>query len=376
MTRREVVRVRDVAEVIGGATPRTTEPAFWGGAIAWLTPKDLSDRPTRYTSRGTRSITEAGLENSGARLLPAGSVLLSSRAPIGLVTIASGPIATNQGFKSLLLNETQCSEYWYYLLGSSRGYLLSVANGSTFLEVSGRVVGDLKFEVPALEEQRRIAEVLGTLDDLIDTSERLKTEIDEVARASFIRAWDGETWGEIGELGNVTMGQSPPGDTYSENPVGLPFHQGIRDFGPRFPRTRIHCVAPTRVAEAGDILIAVRAPVGEVNVAPSRLAIGRGLAALRAVRPSSALQAIRAFESTWSAHQGTGTVFSSINSKDLRAAKVPRVEDDRLEAVLSELDSAYAELDNEVAELRRSRDELLPLLMSGKVRVRPEGAAA
>jgi type I restriction enzyme S subunit len=230
--------------------------------------------------------------------------------------------------------------------------------------------------LPPLDEQRRIVEVLGALDDLIDTNEQLKSDLDELARATFLRAWDGESWMTVAELGEVIMGQSPPGDTYSETPVGVPFHQGVRDFGARFPTSRIYCSAPTRIAEAGDILIAVRAPVGEMNVAPERIAIGRGLAALRATRPSTALQAIRAFESTWSAHQGTGTVFSSINGRDLRAAKVPLVDDETVEAALWELDHAYAGLHHEGAELRRMRDELLPLLMSGAVRVRPEGVAA
>ena len=255
-------------------------------------------------------------------------------------------------------------------------YVTNTRTGSAQPQLNAVLMGEFAFDLPPLDEQRRIAEVLGALDDLIDTNERLKSKLDDLARTAFLRAWDGVTWVTLGDLGEILMGQSPPGDTYSEVPVGMPFHQGVRDFGARFPRSRIYCSAPTRVAEAGDILIAVRAPVGEMNVAPERLAIGRGLAALRAARPSTALQAIRAFEATWSAHQGTGTVFSSINGKDLRSAKVPHVDDDRVEGALSELDHAYAELEAEVAELRRTRDELVPLLMSGAVRVRPEGVAA
>ena len=298
----------------------------------------------------------------------------SARIPSGGHYLHNQRIGLIENLRTDLLH----TDFVYFLLQTKpyRQHVLATATGSTVRHTSPKRIGAFRFSLPPLEEQRRIAEVLGALDDLIDTNERLKSDLDELARATFVRAWDGETWTTITELGEVIMGQSPPGDTYSETPVGVPFHQGVRDFGARFPSSRIYCSAPTRIAEAGDILIAVRAPVGEMNVAPERLAIGRGLAALRATRPSTALQAIRAFESTWSAHQGTGTVFSSINGKDLRAAKVPLVEDENVEAALSELDYAYAELECEGADLRRTRDELLPLLMSGGVRVRPDGAAA
>lgn len=103
----KTVAVEDVAEVVAGGTPKSSQPEFWGGDVQWLTPKDLADRPARYTGIGARTITEEGLKKSAAKLLPKGTVLLTSRAPVGYVSIASGPIATNQGFKNLILDDTQ-----------------------------------------------------------------------------------------------------------------------------------------------------------------------------------------------------------------------------------------------------------------------------
>lgn len=372
------VAIGDIVEITSGGTPRKSEQRFWGGEIPWISGASMHALKAQASDR---MVTEAAIGN-GTRLAPVGSSLILVRGMSLLEEIRVGhvvrPVAFNQDVKALTPKESVNPWFLTYLLLSRRDALLNAvhqAGHGTGVLSTERLTG-LEVSLPPLDEQRRIAEVLGALDDLIDMNERLKSDLDELARTTFLRAWDGETWTTVAELGEVIMGQSPPGDTYSEDPVGMPFHQGVRDFGARFPTSRIYCSAPTRIAEAGDILIAVRAPVGEMNVAPERLAIGRGLAALRATRPSTALQAIRAFESTWSAHQGTGTVFSSINGKDLRAAKVPLVGDDLVEAALAELDNAYAELDREGAELRRTRDELLPLLMSGAVRVRPEGVAA
>ncbi len=161
------VAVEDVARVVGGGTPRSNVPEFWGGQVQWLTPKDLSDRPARYTSVGSRTITEAGLKSSGAQVLPAGAVLLTSRAPVGYVSVASGPIATNQGFKSLILDDSQLPEFWYYLLLHSTDYLKAHSGGSTFQEMSGGVLKKLRFLIPPLPEQRRIVDLVATLDDVV-----------------------------------------------------------------------------------------------------------------------------------------------------------------------------------------------------------------
>ncbi len=163
------VRVSEVARVVGGGTPKTTRAEFWGGDVPWITPKDLSDRPTMYTSCGSRSITHAGVESSGAQWVPAGTVLLSSRAPIGYVSIAGEPLTTNQGFKSLVLEESQSPEYWYYLLSGSTHYLRSRAPGSTFPELSKRAVEALVFTIPPIEQQRRIVDIMRRTDAVVES---------------------------------------------------------------------------------------------------------------------------------------------------------------------------------------------------------------
>lgn len=264
------------------------------------------------------------------------------------------------------------SRFVYYQLSSSnwREYVQSTRSGSAQPQFNAQKMGSFRLNVPPLREQQRIAGVLGALDDLIDTNEKLMRQLDEISIGLFLEAWDGETWCEIQDLGTITMGQSPPGSALSEDPAGIPFFQGVRDFGVRFPAERIFTTDSKRSAAAGSILIAVRAPVGQTNIALKDSSIGRGLASLEAHEPSVALRALRATAETWAAHQGTGTVFSSINGNELRKAKVPRVDNPQLAKMLKTFDEQYAALHLEVANLRRTRDELLPLLMSGKIRVR------
>lgn len=186
------VAVEDVAQVVGGGTPRSSVPEFWGGDVQWLTPKDLADRPARYTSAGARTITETGLRGSGAKLLPPGAVLLTSRAPVGYVSVASAPIATNQGFKSLILQDGQLPEFWYYLLLHSTDYLRANSGGSTFQELSGGALKKLRFLVPPLDEQRRIVDLIGALDDTIAAAERAASLADSAYVANGGRLQDAE----------------------------------------------------------------------------------------------------------------------------------------------------------------------------------------
>lgn len=181
-------KVSEFAEVIGGGTPKTKVSRFWNGSIPWLTPKDLSNFQGRFVSRGARSISHEGLQKSSARMLPKGSVLLSSRAPIGYVAIAKNEISTNQGFRNLVVKDGFYSEFIYYLLIQNVDYLKQHASGSTFQELSGSTLENLTFKIPSLLEQRAIACILGALDDKIEVNRRMNETLEAMARALF-KSW-------------------------------------------------------------------------------------------------------------------------------------------------------------------------------------------
>ena len=147
----------EIAQIIGGGTPSTTDPKnFEGGEIPWITPADLTGFREKRIRRGERNITEKGLRDSGARLMPAGTVLFSSRAPIGHVAIADNPLATNQGFKSLVPSDAVTSDYLYYYMQLAKPIAKEMASGTTFLEISGSKAAQIPIPVAPLREQNEI----------------------------------------------------------------------------------------------------------------------------------------------------------------------------------------------------------------------------
>ena len=189
MSEWKTYRLGEIGTVVGGATPSTTVEEYYGGEIPWLTPKDLSTFQGRYIERGNRNITYSGLNSCSAQLLPEGSVLFSSRAPIGYVAIAKNPIATNQGFKSIIPNiEKVDSLFLYYLLKYNKGNIEAMGSGTTFKEISGATMKNIEVLIPPLDEQRKIAGILGALDDKIELNRRINANLEEQAQALF-KSW-------------------------------------------------------------------------------------------------------------------------------------------------------------------------------------------
>jgi type I restriction enzyme S subunit len=158
----------ELAVVVSGGTPSTDEPSFWGGSIPWITPADLSDFKGKYISTGQRSLTELGLNNSSAVLLPKGSLLFSSRAPIGYLAIAQNELATNQGFKNLIPLNSTCVEYIYYYLQFAKEEAIKRASGTTFLELSAKSFSQIPIPVPPLNQQKRIVSKIEELFSVLD----------------------------------------------------------------------------------------------------------------------------------------------------------------------------------------------------------------
>ncbi|UNT94290.1 restriction endonuclease subunit S [Allobaculum sp. Allo2] len=175
----KTVKLQELGRVVGGATPSTKNEAFYGGSIPWLTPKDLADYSERYISKGERSITEEGLNSCSTELLPAGTVLFSSRAPIGYVAIASNPICTNQGFKSVVPDTGVVDPlFLYYLLVFNKEKIKSAGSGTTFKEVSGNVMKNIEVEIPtSVDYQRKIAQILGSIDNQIESNARINKNL-------------------------------------------------------------------------------------------------------------------------------------------------------------------------------------------------------
>lgn len=162
-----VKKLGEMGKFVSGGTPDTEKPEYWNGDIIWLTPSEITKLPTRFVSDSERKITRAGLKNSSAVLLPVGSLIICTRATVGDCCINIKEVSTNQGFKNLI-PENSNIDFLYYLISSHKTDLIRKACGSTFLEISKHDIEKLKYSVPPLSEQEKIAEILGAWDLAIE----------------------------------------------------------------------------------------------------------------------------------------------------------------------------------------------------------------
>ncbi|MGN8490977.1 restriction endonuclease subunit S [Helicobacter pylori] len=205
------VRLGDIAEIIGGGTPSTQITSFWNGSINWFTPTEIGI--TKYVHKSQRTITPLGLKKSSAKLLPIGTILLTSRASIGDCAILKVVATTNQGFQSLIPLEKINNEFLYYLMLTLKNKLLELASGSTFLEVSPNKIKNLLIPLPPLNEQIAIANILSALDRYLYTLDALILKKESVKKAlsfellsqrkrlrGFNQAWQRVRLGDICEI--------------------------------------------------------------------------------------------------------------------------------------------------------------------------------
>lgn len=179
------IEINKVASVFSGTTPKTGVEEYWNGEIIWITPAEISER-SKYITDCERRISEEGFSKTNLKLLPIGTVLLTSRAPIGKVAIAGTSLCTNQGFKNIVCSEQLNSEYLYYFLKGQTDYLNSIGRGATFKEISKSIVEKIRIPLPPVEVQETIANVLDKAQELIDKRKKQIELLDEFLQSVFI----------------------------------------------------------------------------------------------------------------------------------------------------------------------------------------------
>ena len=182
------IKLGDISTVDNGGTPSTKNITYWSNEIPWITPRDLTGYRKRFISKGGRSISQIGLENSSAKLLPKNTILFSSRAPIGYTAIAQKELTTNQGFKNIICCEKSAYfKYIYYLMKYSASRIEKLSSGSTFSEASASLIKSFQIILPPLAEQKSIAAVLGSLDDKIELLRDQNETLETLAQTLFKR---------------------------------------------------------------------------------------------------------------------------------------------------------------------------------------------
>ena len=199
-----MARLGDVCEIVTGSTPKSGCPEYWNGDINWVTPAELTD-DTDVIYETQRKITRQAVIDSSLKSFPCGTVLLSSRAPIGKVAIAGTEMYCNQGFKNLICSDKIYNRYLFHFLRSKTQYLNSLGRGATFKEISKSIVADIEIPLPTLEEQRKIAVVLDKISELADKRRRQLDKLDELVKSRFIEMF-GEPCGNPMQWKETTLG--------------------------------------------------------------------------------------------------------------------------------------------------------------------------
>lgn len=339
----------------------------------------------RYVETANHWISQDTQKKLRARVHPAGAIAF---AKIGVALtynrrriLRLPTIMDNNMMSAVPHPEAIDSTFFFYLMRILDFNEMVRGTALPYLNIS-----DLKrinVQIPPLPTQRVIAHILGTLDDLIDLNRRMNETLEQIARTLFNHYFpyssddelpEGWRLGRLEDEFDVTMGQSPLGETYNEKSDGFPFFQGRTDFGFRFPTPRVFCTAPTRFAKAGDTLVSVRAPVGSMNMSVEECSIGRGVAAVRHKMGSRSYTyyLMRSLEPVFERFEAEGTVFGSINKvafNGITCVIPPEQLVEAFERIAFPMDGIIESNEIQSRTLVAIRDALLPKLMAGEIRV-------
>ncbi len=313
------------------------------------------------------------------------SIIARTGNTIGVCTYIEDDIESvyNNGLIRLTAKKELARErFLFYLIRSTdcQDYIQSIAYG-TSTQPNMKIKDFLNFDiiVPTLEIQDKIIAIVDKIEKKIQVNTEINNNLEQQAQAIYQQMFiDNPTpdWieGSLSDIANITMGQSPSGSSYNEDRIGAIFFQGRAEFGFRFPTIRLYTTEPKRMAYANDILMSVRAPVGDLNVAHNDCCIGRGLAAIHSKtnHQSFVLYTMFSLKKQLDVFNGEGTVFGSINRNSLNDMPILIPADEQIEKfelIVAPMDAAIRNNYDEICCLQAVRDSLLPRLMSGELDV-------
>ena len=311
-------------------------------------------------------------------------ILFSMIGTIGNIYLEKNPhveyACKNMGIFKFSGNKENALWMYYYLRSpQAKAYIQTHLRGSTQAYVPLGGLREMPVPVPPQTVRNEIIAILRPIDEKIECNNAINDNLQQQAMAlyaeMFLNSSDNNvTSGTLSDIAAITMGQSPSGSSYNEDGVGEVFYQGRAEFGFRFPKRRLFTTEPKRMAETGDVLLSVRAPVGDLNVAYERCCIGRGLGAIHSKTGHSSfvLYTMFALRSQLDVFNGEGTVFGSINRDALNAIPIdipPVTEIDQFEVAAHPIDELIRANYEENCRLEAIRDSLLPKLMSGEIDV-------
>lgn len=263
-------KLGDICEIVSGSTPKTNITEFWDGDVKWITPAEL-DENTYIITDSVRKITNLAMQKTGLTAFPAGTVILSSRAPIGKVALAGCKMCCNQGFKNFICSEIVNNKYLYWFLKHNTAYLNSLGRGATFKEISKSIVSSIEIDLPSLEEQKRVVDNIEKISTIITLRKKEISILDDLIKARFVEMFGNGHDGfcntkKLGEFCKFQQGtQIPVEEQIEEQLEGYTRFLRIIDYtqAPQIPR--YVSVKGREIAEDSVVIVRYGATAGFVG---------------------------------------------------------------------------------------------------------------
>ena len=332
-----------------------------------------------------RYVTEEKASSLGRANAHRGDIIITHRGTLGQIvyipqTSKYDRYIISQSQFRIKCNEKVLPEYLVYYFHTPIGQhkLLSNASqvGVPALARPSSTFQKIEVEIPDLDIQRRVVNIINSLQNKIALNNKINDNLEQQAKTLYKEWFDASqsfmTDGKLSDIAIITMGQSPNGKSYNEQGEGEVFYQGRAEFGSRFPTRRLYTTEPKRMAETGDVLLSVRAPVGDMNIAYEKCCIGRGLAAVHSKTGNSSflLYTMFGLKTQLDVFNGEGTVFGSINREALAAMPVQIPSNEAMaqfEKMVRPMDDLIKTNYEESCRLKELRNSLLPKLMAGEM---------
>jgi type I restriction enzyme, S subunit len=413
--------ISDVMYIIGGGTPKRSISEYWNGDIPWLSVADFNT-DDRHVSKTKETITDLGLQKSSTKLLDSGQLIISARGTVGALAQLDKPMTFNQSCYGLnAKTEYVTNDYLYYLVKKKVRDLQKITHGAVFDTITKDTFKDIEVQLPSLLTQKKIANILSTLDDKIELNRKMNQSLEEVAQALFKswfvdfdpvhakanassdadfdriakelgisreildlfpdefeeselgmipRGWDIK---RLDDLSKVTMGQSPNGDSYNYNCNGLPLLNGAADFKDGILIPKKFTTDSKRKANHGELVFCIRATIGLLTYTDTEYSLGRGVASINAHNLHKELiylgldRKIERLKST-----ATGSVIIGLKKDDVESINFVVPNDDVMEFFHLMQRSIFDRIKintSQTQALQKTRDTLIPKLLSGELDV-------
>ena len=343
---------------MGGGTPSTSVKEYWNnGNIIWVTPAYMSKLNSNYINTSDRKITNLGLNKSSAKLMPAGSVIMSSRAPIGYLAINTVPACTSQGCKSLVPYNLKMSAYLLYVIKASVNRIIEASKGTTFDEISGTKFGNILIPIAPINEEIRICHLIENISRIIINISSQYTSINKyvlVAKQKVLDSIFGPdssyksyyTEKKLFEVANIVFGQSPSGDEISDvsKSNSIEFHQGKLYFGKKYLlKSPKNSTNSPKTTNGNSVVMSVRAPVGDVNICNRIICIGRGLCSIEPKENISSeyLYYYLLTKKKSLIEIASGSTFSAIKSNDVKNINILLCDETIQKKIVEDLTNAF-----------------------------------